>query len=57
MSLNISRRSLIAVAGGLARRRKPGFSGCAKVRRNSLPPSMLRLIANENPYGPSPSRT
>ena len=54
MSLKISRRSLIAAAGGLLGAGNLNVMAApgAPVRSST---SMLRLIANENPYGPSPA--
>jgi histidinol-phosphate aminotransferase len=52
MSLKLSRRSLMAVAGGLA---AAGLAGTRVAAQARPPTGMLRLIANENPYGPSPA--
>jgi histidinol-phosphate aminotransferase len=54
MSPKISRRSLIAAGGGLL------GTGSLNILTASAAPAkpradMLRLIANENPYGPSPA--
>lgn len=52
--MNLSRRSLITVAGGLLG--SASLAALAGGHRGDGPrQSMLRLIANENPYGPSPA--
>ncbi|MGI9341380.1 MAG: pyridoxal phosphate-dependent aminotransferase [Gammaproteobacteria bacterium] len=51
--MKISRRSLIAAAGGLLGSSPlSALAGAHSSGSNAAP--MLRLIANENPYGPSP---
>lgn len=47
MTQNLSRRALLAAAAG-------GVLGVAAAARAADRAPMLRLIANENPYGPSP---
>lgn len=50
--MNVSRRSLIVAAGALAATRP--LAALAGAHSGAAKP-MLRLIANENPYGPSPA--
>lgn len=54
MSQNLSRRSLIIATGGLLGTGKLGLLS-AQDAPVQPPGKMLRLIANENPYGPSPA--
>jgi len=54
MSPKISRRALIAAAGGLLGAGNLNIPA-ASAAPAKPPAGMLRLIANENPYGPSPA--
>jgi len=54
MTLKISRRSLLTAAGGLLGAASLDILA-APGSPQRPPPNMLRLIANENPYGPSPA--
>ena len=59
MSQKISRRFLMTAAGGLLATAYPQIRVAqaqgAPARPKQRTTGMLRLIANENPYGPSPS--
>ncbi len=54
MTLKISRRSLLTAAGGLLGATSLDILAAPGTPQRP-PPDMLRLIANENPYGPSPA--
>lgn len=51
MNPKMSRRSLLTAVGGLV----VAGSALTRAMAQDRPPQMLRLIANENPYGPSPA--